>query len=163
MGLDLNEVIMRLDEAKQILNDNGYELLDEGKLGRALGIGALALCSLFNNVFATDEFDNRPKIEFEDGSGYKQIKMLGKGKYKIKIVDELFGTSIEEGTFVDVDSDYPQLINGVEYNYDNGDKSIHFYKNKKLVKCLEYDKNTKKFELTTDEKQCPIWMNDLNF
>lgn len=153
---------MLLEEAKQILNDNGYELLDEGKLGRALGIGALALGSLFNSVFANDEFDNRPKIEIEDGLGYKQIKMLGGGKYKIKTKSSLFGTSIEEGTFVDVDSDFPQLINGVEYNYYNGDKSIHFYKNKKLVKCLEYNKNTKKFENITDnENKCPTWINDL--
>ena len=155
---------MRLDEAEKILNDNGYELLDEGKLGRALGIGALALCSLFNNVFATDEFDNRPKIEFEDGSGYKQIKMLGKGKYKIKIVDELFGTMIEEGKFENLDKNIPNLIDGVQYRtYNNGRRSINYYKNDKLIKCLEYDKNTKKFEPTTDEKQCPIWINDVKF
>lgn len=154
---------MRLEEAENILKHNGYELLEEGKLGRALGIGALALCSLFNNVFATDEFDNRPKIEFEDGSGYKQIKMLGKGKYKIKIVDELFGTMIEEGKFENLDKNIPNLIDGVQYTYNNGRRSIKYYKNDKLIKCLEYDKNTKKFEPTTDEKQCPIWMNDLNF
>ena len=33
---------MDLKEAKQILNEKGYELLDEGKLGRALAAGALA-------------------------------------------------------------------------------------------------------------------------
>lgn len=154
---------MELNEAKVILEENGYEMLEEGKLGRALATGALALGSLFNSVFANDEFDNRPKIEIEDGLGYKQIKMLGGGKYKIKTKSSLFGTSIEEGTFVDVDSDVPQLINGVEYhNYDNGDKSIYFYKNKKLVKCLIYNKNSKKFEnVTEDENKCPTWINDL--
>lgn len=150
---------MRLDEAKVILEENGYELIEEGKLGRALTAGALALGSLFNSVFANDEFDNRPKIEIEDGLGYKQIKMLGGGKYKIKTKSSLFGTSIEEGTFVDVDSDFPQLINGVEYNYDNDDKSIYFYKNKKLVKCLIYNKNSKKFE--EDENKCHTWVDDL--
>ncbi len=34
---------MDLREAKQILNEKGYELLDEGKFGRALAAGALAL------------------------------------------------------------------------------------------------------------------------
>ena len=34
---------MNLKEAKHILNENGYELLDEGKLGRAIGMGALKL------------------------------------------------------------------------------------------------------------------------
>lgn len=34
---------MNLREAKQILNENGYELLDEGKFGKALAAGALAL------------------------------------------------------------------------------------------------------------------------
>ena len=124
--------------------------------------GALALCSLFNSVFANDEFDNRPKIEREDGLGYKQIKMLGSDKYKIKTKSSLFGTSIQEGTFVDVDSDLPQLINGVEYNnYGNGVKTINFYKNKKLVKCLEYNKNSKRFEnVTEDENKCPTWILD---
>lgn len=154
---------MQIDEAKVVLKENGYELIEEGKLGRALAAGALALSSLFNSVFANDEFDNRPKIEIEDGLGYKQIKMLGGGKYKIKTKSSLFGTSIEEGTFVDVDSDYPQLINGIEYNYyKNGNKSIHFIKNKKLVKCLEYNKNTKNFENVTDnENKCPTWIDDL--
>ncbi len=154
---------MQIDEAKVILEENGYELLEEGKLGRALAAGALALSSLFNSVFANDEFDNRPKIEIEDGLGYKQIKMLGGGKYKIKTKSSLFGTSIEEGTFVDVDSDYPQLINGIEYHYyKNGNKHIHFIKNKKLVKCLEYNKDTKKFEnVTEDENKCPTWVYDL--
>ena len=153
---------MELREAKQILNENGY-VLEEGKLGRALAAGALALNSLFNSVFANDEFDNRPKIEIEDGLGYKQIKMLGGGKYKIKTKSSLFGTIIDEGTFADVDSDIPQLINGVEYINDNdGDKHINFYKNKKLVKCLEYNKNTKKFEnVTEDENECPTWISDL--
>ena len=75
---------MKLEEAKVVLEENGYELIEEGKLGRALATGALALSSLFNSVFANDEFDNKPKIEIEDGLGYKQIKMLGGGKYKIK-------------------------------------------------------------------------------
>jgi hypothetical protein len=48
---------MRLDEAEKILNDNGYELLDEGKLGRALGIGALALGSLVGNANAISDND----------------------------------------------------------------------------------------------------------
>ena len=48
---------MRLNEAKVILEENGYELLEEGKLGRALGIGALALGCLFGVSNATN-FDN---------------------------------------------------------------------------------------------------------
>lgn len=47
---------MDLREAKQILNENGY-VLEEGKLGRALGIGALALGCLFGVSKATN-FDN---------------------------------------------------------------------------------------------------------
>ena len=48
---------MLLEEAKNILNKNGYELLDEGKLGRALGIGALALGSLVGNASAISDND----------------------------------------------------------------------------------------------------------
>lgn len=48
---------MRLDEAKVILEENGYELLEEGKLGRALGIGALALGSLVGNANAISDVD----------------------------------------------------------------------------------------------------------
>lgn len=48
---------MLLEEAKQIINDNGYELLEEGKLGRALGIGALALGSLVGNANAISDND----------------------------------------------------------------------------------------------------------
>ena len=67
--------------------------------------------------------------------------MLGKGKYKIKIVDELFGTMIEEGKFENLDKNIPNLIDGVQYRtYNNGRRSIKYYKNDKLIKCLEYDK-----------------------
>lgn len=72
---------MKLEKAKVILEENGYELLEEGKLGRALATGALALGSLFGLANATpkniegfntdstlvevnqDELDRR--IEFE--------------------------------------------------------------------------------------------------
>lgn len=47
---------MDLLEAKQILNNNGYELLDEGKLGRAAGAIALAIGSLVGHANA--EIDN---------------------------------------------------------------------------------------------------------
>lgn len=46
-------MIMDLSEAKIILNENGYELLDEGKLGRAIGMGAFALGTLFGNANAS--------------------------------------------------------------------------------------------------------------
>lgn len=39
---------MRLDEARKILNENGYEMLDEGVISRALGIGLLSLMSIVN-------------------------------------------------------------------------------------------------------------------
>ena len=47
---------MDILEAKQILNNNGYELLDEGKLGRAAGAIALAIGSLVGHANA--EIDN---------------------------------------------------------------------------------------------------------
>lgn len=50
---------MDLREAKQFLNEKGYELLYEGKFGRALAAGALALTSLFNTVHARDLIDFR--------------------------------------------------------------------------------------------------------
>lgn len=51
---------MLLEEAKQILNDNGYELLEEGKLARALGIGALALISFITGC--SKNFDNDVEV-----------------------------------------------------------------------------------------------------
>ena len=62
---------MELNEAKKILNDNGYELLDEGKLGRALGIGALALGGLVGNANAIDQndidrFEKQTEMEIEN-------------------------------------------------------------------------------------------------
>ena len=44
-------VYMELREAKQILNENGY-VLEEGKLGRALGAIGLAIGSLFSHAHA---------------------------------------------------------------------------------------------------------------
>lgn len=59
---------MKLDEAKVILEENGYELLEEGKLGRVLAAGALALGSLFgfaNANYKTDiaNFNKVEKLE----------------------------------------------------------------------------------------------------
>lgn len=65
---------MDLREAKKILNENGYELLEEGKLGRALGIGALALASLFGGANANN-FDNLRDFETtEIQNEYQSIK-----------------------------------------------------------------------------------------
>ena len=81
---------MRLDEAKVILEENGYELLEEGKLGRALATGALALGSLFGNTIAGQEQLNlrdvndtnkieeiKNDLENREGTEYCKIKSNG--------------------------------------------------------------------------------------
>ena len=49
---------MELNEAEKILNDNGYELLDEGKIGKALNGGALNSGS----IFGTENADYKSNI-----------------------------------------------------------------------------------------------------
>ncbi len=62
---------MTINEAKQILNNNGYELIEESKLGRALGIGALALGSLVGNANAHNYTHNYRDDSIEDIIEYK--------------------------------------------------------------------------------------------
>ena len=78
---------MRLDEAKVILEENGYELLEEGKLGRALGIGALALGSLVGNANAINQEDI-DKFEQETEQEIENIIYLENSNNFIKIIDD---------------------------------------------------------------------------
>lgn len=50
---------MTLLEAKAILEDNGY--IVEGKFGRALGVGALALGAMLGNANATEQHETPVK------------------------------------------------------------------------------------------------------
>lgn len=82
---------MRLNEAEKILNDNGYELLEEGKLGKALATGVLALSTLFTNAIGSEDqfnlrrIDDEPEkiehikdyLENKDESAYCKIKNKG--------------------------------------------------------------------------------------
>ena len=95
---------MRLDEAKVILEENGYELLEEGKLGRALAAGALALGSLFG-------FSNAsvPKSinDLQTDSTYTQIE-LSEVPSKLKTNDFYTADKI----YYDTKDDYYYAING---------------------------------------------------
>lgn len=53
---------MTLNEAKRILEDNGY-VLEEGRFGRALAAGAIALGAAFGSAHATDNTTNQPVKE----------------------------------------------------------------------------------------------------
>lgn len=105
-------MIMDLNEAKIILNENGYELLDEGKFGRAIGMGALALGSLIGNANAIDQndidrFEKQTEIEYknvikhtDDYIIYKEqqniiVDVERSPKSKSKIIIKPDGTFIE--------------------------------------------------------------------
>lgn len=47
---------MQLSEAQKILNENGYELLEEGTFGKIIGAGALVLGSLFGHSFGSEGY-----------------------------------------------------------------------------------------------------------
>jgi len=79
---------MDLSEAKIILNENGYELLDEDKLGRAIGMGALALGTLFGNAQAHNYTHNFRYDSIEDIIEYKN-KMDNIHKNQISVKYEL--------------------------------------------------------------------------
>lgn len=100
---------MRLDEAEKILNDNGYELLDEGKLGRALGIGALALGSLVGNANAINQ-DDIDRFE-------KQTEMEEQSYYKI-----------DNNNYVErIDATHINYINNFNYKGKDGAVKNVFY------------------------------------
>ena len=79
---------MNINEAKQILNENGY-VLEEGKLGRALGAIGLAIGSLFSHAHAdinnldlktaTEEEIQELKDTFEKESDISYCKIKNKG------------------------------------------------------------------------------------
>ena len=62
---------MNLNESLDILLANNYEIIDESRFGKALGIGALALASLFGKAHA--EIDNLD-LKTADSSEIEEIK-----------------------------------------------------------------------------------------
>lgn len=77
---------MDLREAKQILNKNGY-VLEEGKLGRALTAGALALGLTAGNANAMD-LNDIEEYETELEQETNNIIYLENSKNYLKIIDE---------------------------------------------------------------------------
>lgn len=73
---------MDLLEAKNILNDNGYELLDEGKFGRALAAGALALGLTAGHANAINQ-DDIDRFEKQTEEEYKNV-IYDDGELQIK-------------------------------------------------------------------------------
>lgn len=146
---------MRLDEAEKILNENGYELLDEGKLGRALGIGALALGSLVGNANAdwTDDFENNVKQTeqeyvktYEDHLGnIHYLKQISKSKYEIYEYDSegnLRSKSESSDGYSEIkdDKEWFGVWNGKTTVYDKyGEvETIWYYKNGNETKVVNY-------------------------
>jgi len=78
---------MRLEEAKVILEENGFELLDEGKLGRILGAGALALGLTAGHANAINQEDI-DKFEQETEQEIENIIYLENSNNFIKIIDD---------------------------------------------------------------------------
>lgn len=148
---------MKLDEAKVILEENGYELLEEGKLGRALGIGALALGSLVGNANAdwTDDFENEVKQTeqkyiktFEDEAGYiHYLEDLGNRNYKIYEYNgrgDLVSVSETKDFAVNAkDKNWFGVWTGKTTNFheliDKGEiSSVMFFKNGDITKNIIY-------------------------
>jgi len=113
---------MLLEEAKQILNDNGYELLEEGKLGRALGIGALALGSLVGNANAINQDDiDRFEKQMELTQSTSDTKYIGGQILKSYIkngdyyIDVKFGKDIKRYIFKE-NGEFISKIKDTHYN-----------------------------------------------
>ena len=132
---------MLLEEAKEILNNNGYELLEEGKLGRALGIGALALGSLVGNANAINQDDiDRFEKQVELSQSTSDVKRIGGQTLKSYIkngdyyIDIKFGKDIkryifkENGEFISKikDTHYNKLTNKNDVWIEHSFGTWHF-------------------------------------
>ena len=113
---------MRLEEAKQILNNNGYELLDEGKLGRVLGIGALALGSFVGNANAINQDDiDRFEKQVELSQSTSDVRRIGGQTLKSYIkngdyyIDVKFGKDIKRYIFKE-NGEFISKIKDTHYN-----------------------------------------------
>ena len=116
---------MELDEAKVILEENGYELLEEGKLGRALAAGALALGSLFGLANA-----KVPKNinDLQTNSTYTEIE-LSEVPSKLKTND-----------FYDADKIYYDTDDNIYYALSDNKVIATTEENDSPAK-INYDKN----------------------
>ena len=134
---------MDLREAKQILNENGYELLDEGKLGRTLGAIGLAIGSLFSHAHADiDNLDLKTaskeeiqeiKNTFEQESDISYCKIKSRGLvcketnntisvYPTESLENIgISDNITEIVFLDGYKNKEKL-SGVVFSYKNGAK-----------------------------------------
>lgn len=134
---------MNLQEAKQILNENGYELLDEGKLGRTLGAIGLAISSLFSHAHADiDNLDLKTaskeeiqeiKNTFEQESDISYCKIKSRGLvckdtnnsvtfYPTETLENIgISDNITEIVFLDGYKNKEKL-SGVVFSYKNGAK-----------------------------------------
>ena len=138
---------MDLSEAKIILNDNGYELLDEGKLGRAIGMGALALGTLFGNahadnnynffnkVLSTETFDQENELDCDD-----VFYLMGKNANKI-----ISDADVDNFKCYREKSDYISIIDKQRNNFigldDNYNLKWQINKSGNKITNLDYDKN----------------------
>lgn len=139
-----------LNEAIKNLQNHGFEVeLDEGKLGRILSIGALAIGSLFSHSNAEiDNLDlktasvedvNEIKTALEQENDIDYCKIRGKGlvckdtnkSIMIYPIESMTGAGISdeitEIVFLDAYSNDKQ-IGGVIFNYKNGSKKTMTYK-----------------------------------
>jgi hypothetical protein len=94
---------MNLREAKQFLNEKGYELLDEGKFGRALAAGALALGLATGNANAfnkddIDRFEKQTEEQIQNRSYVGDrtwIEIVNLNNNTLKIKKEYNGGALE--------------------------------------------------------------------
>lgn len=169
MNIELNEALKNLQE-------HGFEVeLDEGKLGRILSIGALAIGSLFGHSKAEiDNLDLRTstieeikeiKTTFEQEDDIDYCKIRGKGlvcKYKdnsiaVYPIDkmnlETLNNDVTEIIFLDPKTN-KNKIGGVIFNTKHGSKTTITYKNKamsgEIAEFDEFDKEISKSQATID-------------
>lgn len=115
---------MQLEEAKVILEENGYELLEEGKFGKALAAGALALSSLFG--FSNARVPTNIN-DLQTDSTYTEIE-LSEVPAKLKTHDFYTADKI----YYDTADDYYYAINGnkvIATSEEINPSEINFNKN----------------------------------
>lgn len=136
---------MTLSEAKRILRKNGYELINEGKIGRALTTGALALGMLAGGAHAdwTDDFINdvqkeRSTIVFE--SPKQTVQKIENNKFKITTkVDG--GVYVGYGTIKKITTKSPGYDKDAPYEINDGKDS--YYHGKLTADSLEFQCDVK--------------------
>ena len=114
---------MDILEAKQILNNNGYELLEEGKLGRILGAGALALGLAAGNANAINQ-DDIDRFEKQTEQEYDNVIFAGKNYYVYKQDSSIIIDGMSSKTTIDENGKF----NFIEYEWENPSKILdEFY------------------------------------